>query len=757
MALLPGTRLGPYEILSSLGAGGMGEVYKARDPRLGRDVAIKVLPEPMAGDPSRLHRFQQEARAVAALSHPNILAIFDVGTSEQPYLVTELLDGETLRTVVARGAFPIARAIEVALQLISGLSAAHDRGIVHRDLKPENIFLTGARVVKILDFGLAKATASNGAPSEIDVTHGSATIPGLILGTAGYMSPEQVRGQIADPRSDIFAVGAILHEMMTGQRAFQGKSLADTISAVLREQPMDLVLRSGTPPALARLVRRCLEKDPNDRFQSARDLRFAIESIADERSPAPAPVRNGGEKSVAVLPFVNLSADLENEYFTDGLAEELINVLGRLTGLRVAARTSAFQFRGRTADVRDVARQLRVDHVLEGSVRRAGRRLRITAQLISAVDGYQLWSERYDREMDDIFEIQDEITASIVRTLEPALLGKQVATGRRHSDNVQAFELYLKGRHLWHQRTPQSLRAATASFEEALRLDPDYALAHAGLADSYSILGPYGYGRPADARLKALPAATRALTLDPLLAESHCAMAICSLWLGDDWPDADQHFRRAIEIQPNLVTAQAYLSFHHSACRRPDEARAQAEQATKIDSLAPFAHAASAAGFQITGHYDEALRFAARALELHPEFALALWVTTVSQCRLGQFERAIETAERLVSLSNRAPIFVGLLGHVYASSSRRAEASTSVEELRLRRSSEYVVPTADLLIWIAMGDLEKCHEALTACLEDGVNGAAIVCWFAAFLPTLARDSRFARLLERFQLRGRIGS
>jgi tetratricopeptide (TPR) repeat protein len=272
-------------------------------------------------------------------------------------------------------------------------------------------------------------------------------------------------------------------------------------------------------------------------------------------------------------------------------------------------------------------------------------------------------------------------------TIAPALFGKQGAAGRRHSENVQAFELYLKGRHLWHQRTPQSLRAATASFEEALRLDPDYALALAGLADSYSILGPYGYERPADARLKALPAAKRALGLDPLLAESHCAMAICSLWLGDDWPDAEHHFRRAIEIEPNLVTAQAYLSFHLSLCRRPDEARVQGDRATEVDSLAPFAHAACAAGFQITEHYEEALRFAARALELHPEFALALWVTVLSQCRLGRFERAIETAEWLVSLSNRAPIFVGLLGHTYGAANRRTEALACTEELQARRSA----------------------------------------------------------------------
>ena len=742
----PGTRLGPYEILAPIGAGGMGEVYKARDPRLGREVAIKVVHDSMAGDPARRHRFEQEARAVAALSHPNILAIFDVGSGDRPYLVTELLDGENLRVMLERGPLPLKHATELALQFVAGLAAAHSRGIVHRDLKPENLFVTRDGIVKILDFGLAKAMAT----ADGEVTQAGDTVSGVIIGTPGYMSPEQVHGEGADPRSDIFAAGAILYEMIAGQRAFLGRSPADTLSAVLREHPPDLVVRSGTPPTLASLVHRCLEKDRADRFQSARDLRFAIESSFENRA-APEPGRRTDDKSIAVLPFVNTSTDPDKDYFTDGLAEELINVLGRLPGLRVAAQTSTFQFRGRQGDVRDIARQLNVGHVLEGSVRRAGNRLRINAQLVSAADGYQLWSQRYDREMADVFEIQDEIAASIVARLAPALLGTQEAASRRHSESVQAFELYLKGRHLWHQRTPQSLRAARANFEQALRLDPEYALAHAGLADSYSILGPYGYAQPAGARQHAVPAAARALELDPLLAESHCATAICTLWLGDDWANADGHFRRASEIQGNLVIAQAYRSFLLSARHRPTEARAQADQATEVDSLAPFAHAASAAGFQITGHYEDALRFAARALELHPEFALALWVTSLSHCRLGQFDAATETAGRLLTLSDRAPIFVGLLGYVHAVAGRTDLALGCIGELQSRRAHEYVVPTADLLIWVGLCDSANALTSLAACVNDGVNGAVIECWLGTHLIALARDSRFAPFFHRLRL------
>src|SRR5262245_26305448 len=357
----------------------MGEVYRARDPRLGRDVAIKVLPESLATDPARLHRFEQEARAVAALSHPNVLAIFDIGTGEPPFIVTELLDGETLRARIDRGPLPPRPTVDLALQLVAGLAAAHARGIVHRDLKPQNVFVTRDGVVKILDFGLAKSTGPDASHHGADQP--TMTSAGIILGTVGYMAPEQVRGENVDPRADLFAVGAILYEMATGDRAFKGDSPADTMSAVLREQPPDLSVRTGTPPALSRIVRRCLEKNANDRFQSARDLAFALESISDQHRAPSAASKRADTKSVAVLPFANMSADAENQYFSDGLAEELINALTRLPGLQVASRTSAFRFRGHDADIRQIGTELQVATVLEGSVRRAGNRLRVTAQL----------------------------------------------------------------------------------------------------------------------------------------------------------------------------------------------------------------------------------------------------------------------------------------------------------------------------------------------------------------------------------------
>ncbi len=419
MPLAAGSRLGPYELVAPLGAGGMGEVYRARDPRLGRDVAIKIISESASMDEG-LRRFEQEARAVAALSHPNVLAVFDVGAGDVPFLVTELLHGETLRALVERGPLSAERTTGLALQLVAGLSAAHAHGIVHRDLKPENVFVTSDGHVKILDFGLARR-AVHGRDSERS-TMGPQTVRGTVLGTAGYMAPEQVRGLEADHRADIFACGAILFEMLTGQRAFHGDSLADTMSAVLNDPPSELLFGAGIPAALACTVRRCLEKNAGERFQSARDLGAALESATDDPAPSFVPSGKGQQTSIAVLPFANVSADADNQYFSEGLSEDLINALTRVSGLRVASRTSSFRFRGPDADVRQIGRDLGADAILEGSVRRSGTRVRITVQLTNTADGYLIWSERYDREMAGVFEIQDEIVESIVNALAPALI-----------------------------------------------------------------------------------------------------------------------------------------------------------------------------------------------------------------------------------------------------------------------------------------------------------------------------------------------
>jgi serine/threonine protein kinase/tetratricopeptide (TPR) repeat protein len=684
VALSSGTRLGAYEILSLIGSGGMGEVYRARDPRLARDVAIKILPDDVGADPDRLARFEQEARATAASNHPNILAVYDIGAHDRsPYLVSELLEGETLRGRLAGGPLPVRMVVDLGGQLVRGLAAAHERGIVHRDLKPENVFITRDGRVKILDFGLAKTAPLDAL--DVGGTRATQTLDGTVLGTVGYMAPEQVRGGPTDARADIFAVGVILHEMLTGRGPFHRVSAADTMTAVLRDEPPDLTLRPGTPITLVRIVGRCLEKDPGDRFPGARDLGVAIETIAGDVPSAPASKGDVEERSIAVLPFANMSADPDSAYFSDGLAEELINALTHLPGLRVVSRTSAFRFRGRDVDIKEIGRALRVATVLEGSVRRMGHRLRVTAQLINVADGYHRWSERYDREMADVFEIQDDIVASIIKALAPALLGEAKTAAKRPTENLEAYELYLKGRQYWHQRSPGLVPIAMRSFEQAIALDPDYTLAYAGLADCGSILRAYGQVTEATSRPPAEAALGRAMALDPMLPEVQFSQALFIINFERRWRQAEPYLRRAIELNPRSSLARAYYGLFLAAAYRPDEASPQVRVALDVDPLSPYVHAQAALALYMGGAYPAAERLARRALDLQPDYVLGLGALAHVLTLSGRVAEAIPVAERLVALS-RTPMFVSALAMMYGLAGRTTDLMHLEHELDERRS-----------------------------------------------------------------------
>ena len=468
MSLSAGARLGPYEVLSSLGAGGMGEVYRARDDRLGRDVAIKVLPPQFAAEPDRLRRFEAEARTIAGLNHPHICQIYDIGPG---YLVLEYIEGAP-----PRGPLAADEAVRLGLQIVSALEAAHQRRILHRDLKPANILITRSGgssdppTVKLLDFGLAKLMAADG-----DVTR---TMDGALLGTAAYMSPEQAQGRPLDERSDIFSFGAVLYEMLAGEPAFGGHSTAEILSAILRDEPRPL----NAPAPVQRIVRRCLAKDASQRFQTMNEVATALQqALAKPADQQP---------SIAVLPFANMSRDPDDEYFSDGLAEEIINQLAHVPGLKVTARTSAFAFRGKEQDITTIAEALRVRTILEGSVRRAGARIRVTAQLINAEDGYHLWSERYDRELTDVFAIQDDIAQAIASALQVTLTAK--AAQARHTPVLAAYEAVLKGRHQMLKHSPVSHARANECFEQAMILDPQYADPHASVGLNCFLLGMSG-------------------------------------------------------------------------------------------------------------------------------------------------------------------------------------------------------------------------------------------------------------------------
>jgi serine/threonine-protein kinase len=747
VALDPGTRFGPYEIVAPLGAGGMGEVYRARDPRLGREVAIKVLPSGSAhGD--RLARFVQEARTIAALSHPNLLAIFDVGTGDPPYLVTELLEGETLRTRLARGPLTPTDAVAVGLQIAAGLAAAHGRGIVHRDLKPENLFVTTDGRVKILDFGLATTVATPDTAGVTAAVTAARTLPGVVLGTLGYLSPEQARARPVDHRTDLFACGAVLFEMLTGQRAFRGDSPADTLALLLHRSPSELSFGPTVPPGLADVVRRCLQQDPARRFQSAPALAHALEGISLEASRPIARPPTAAPASVAVLPFVNLSAAPDDQYFGDGLAEDLVNALARMPGLRVASRTSSFRYRGRDVDLRDAGRELGVRAVVEGSVRRAGSRLRLTVHLTDVEDGYHLWSERYDRELTEVFDVQDEMVSAIVAAIAPALVGEDGRTAHRPTTNLQAYDLYLKGRHLWNQRSPTVVGAAIACFEGAIALDPGFAAAFAGLADCYSILRVYGWMPAAQAQPRALEAVRRALALDPQLAAAHRAQGIYTFHFEPRWRAAEESFLTALALDPSDAIGAATYGMFLATAYRGDEARAQLARAIELEPHAAQVHFLVASTACALCDAEMAEHHAARALELQPDALGPRWPQTVAMLMTGRHDEVVTLGEQIVARA-RAPIFVGVLAMIYARAGRLDDARRLGEELYERAGrGEYVSPASLLALALGLGDLELIHRCLAACDNGGAAPFAVVATNRWLLDTYRGHPEIDALLDR---------
>jgi serine/threonine protein kinase/tetratricopeptide (TPR) repeat protein len=762
MPLSAGTRLGPYEILSPLGAGGMGEVYRARDSRLDRDVAVKVLPESLLADADALAWFEREAKAVAALSHPNILAIHDFGREGGiAYAVMELLEGETLRDRLDAGAIPQRRALDYALQIAQGLAAAHDRGIVHRDLKPQNVFLTRDGLVKILDFGLAKGLPGPpGAEDETKPSSGaSPTRPGVILGTVGYMSPEQVRGAPADHRSDIFSFGTILYEMLSGERAFREDSEVETMAAILRDDPPDLSrLGRGVSPEVEEIVSHCLEKTPAERFQSARDLAFALR-VAEREARAASGRSDSGARagaasasaepsgpSIAVLPLRNMSADPENEYFSDGMTEEIINALTRIESLRVASRTSAFAFKGKDEDVRKIGAALGVKTVLEGSVRQFGKKIRVTAQLIDVADGYHLWSERYDREMEDVFAVQDEISRAIAGMLKVRLLPAEEANlASRGTENVEAYNDYLKGRYYFNRREAPE---AIAEFERALSRDPRYTDAYTGLADSYCIYGFYGGIPTLDAFAKAREAAGRARELSPESADVPVSLALVEHYFGWDLEKEEAEMKRAIRLAPKSAIAYSWLGLMFAFTGRSSEALEMARRATEIEPFSANAQANLAWAYYGARRFEEALREFRRALHIDPNAPYPLWAIGMTCMQLGRHSEAIASLEKVVDITRRRQShYVALLGGAYAAAGRRPEALELLAELTDRSSREYIAPFHLAFLHIPLGNADEA----VSCLERACADRNALAWWprsCPFYDPLREHPRFPALLAK---------
>lgn len=695
MSLPNGTTLGPYEILAEIGSGGMGEVYRARDSRLERDVAVKVLSDRLAGEEEALSRFRRESTALAALSHPNILSIYDIGTDNgSTYAIMELLEGDTLAQLLSQSTLDWPRAVDIGLSVAEGLTAAHDKGIVHRDIKPRNIFMIRGGGVKILDFGLMRYEPKWPLEEEGNggtITSSMVTQPGMIMGTASYMSPEQVRGRDVDHQSDIFSYGVVLFEMLTGRRVFRRDTPVETMMAILEQSPPTFAdLGVDVPPKLERIVGHCLEKEPVNRFQTTRDLSFALSGIT-QASPGRNPRTNHSSDStatqtlptalraspstspsIAVLPFANMSPDPENEYFSDGLADELINALCKIDGLHVASRTSAFAFKGKNEDIREIGRRLNVRSVLEGSVRRSGNRLRITAQLVSVDNGYHLWSEVFDRELADVFAIQDEIACNIAQALE-VVLSEQDKRALAHvpTTSIEAYDCYLRGRRLFHEFRRSSLEEARRQFRRACELDSEFAAAYAGVAECSSAL--YGYwGATDDHLVEANQASRRAFELAPDEAEVLVSRASTLALLGS-YSEARQAFEKAIRLGPDSF--DAYYSFARMCYQQGEleEAARLFDCASRVnadDFQAPALAATVYAGLGRKDESEEACRRALstikRRLELYPHDGRALYMGAIIHAHSGNHRLGREWAERAAAADPEEPLVLYNVACTYA-------------------------------------------------------------------------------------------
>jgi eukaryotic-like serine/threonine-protein kinase len=700
----PGDKFGPYEIVSAIGKGGMGEVWKARDTRLDRDVAIKFCAHQFSD------RFLREARAIAALNHPNICTLFDIGPD---YLVMEYIDGAP-----PRGPLAAPEAVRLALCIAAALEAAHEKGITHRDLKPANILVTRSGL-KLLDFGLALVDDKSGV--DIADAPTALSVAGAVMGTAAYMSPEQAQGKPADARSDIFSFGLVLYEMLSGRQAFAGNSAVETMAAVIREEPASI----DAPAKLSEIVTRCLRKSAASRFQTMSEVRAALEQLTG--SPA------SDAPSIAVLPFVNMSADKENEYFSDGLAEEILNLLAKIPGLKVIARTSSFAFRGKDQDITKIAEALRVKTILEGSVRKAGNRIRITAQLIHAADGSHLWSERYDRDLTDVFAIQDEIGQAISAALQVRL------APRTQTVNIEAWQHYLKGEYSRLRQTPESLAQAKEHFEQALAIDPNYAQAHSGMARYYFLLAVLGLQPAIEMAPLAKSAAKKGLAMDPADSESHLVLAMMAATVDYDWKLAEFHHRKAMSNEPVPPRARyCYANYYLLPWGRVSEAMEQSRLALESDPLSMLLQFGAAWSLFCAGRFGESINCARRALEIDPHYYMIWLAMGFAQLGAGLQEEAVASFRRVTEV---APWFTMGEACLAAACHRAGDRTQKISPGSVFSAAIY---------YAATGEVDAMFEALDAACRQR-EALLILIQHLPFFDPYRAAPRFHALLQRMNL------
>jgi serine/threonine protein kinase/tetratricopeptide (TPR) repeat protein len=775
----------------------MSEVYRARDTRLDRDVAIKVLPAATVADPRRLDRLRREARAISRLHHPHICALHDVGEQDGiPFLVMELLEGKTLVDELLRETPSIDRAVAIGLQIAHALDAAHTAGVIHRDLKPANVMIT-THGVKLLDFGVARLHDVDGSANHLSDTRGvGPTEEGAVVGTYPYMSPEQLQGRKVDARSDIFALGVVLYELATGRRPFQADNRAALIAAILTETPFPVSTLRAVPPLLEQVIGRCLEKNPDARWQSARDLASALQwAVEGDRSgtslPNPAIVRrptwwrwkaaaaatviallagagylasssrllsppSAERTTLVVLPFENLSGDEQQDYLSDGMTEEMIAQLGTLqpSRLGVIARTSTMHYKGTTKRVDEIASELGAQYVLEGSIRRAGDRVRIAAQLIDARNQSQVWTQQYDRDIRDVLRLQQEVATVIASSMlgNLGIASGEIAASSltRHSSNPEAYEHYLRGRHHLLKDTVDGLWKAKEYFGKAIDIDPSYALAYSGLADTYAMLGSYDVMPISESHPLGRDAALKALQLDDTLSEAHVSLAGIIADHYWDWAEAQRHFKRAIELAPNDVNALRRYSYHLAYTGRAQEGLAIAERAAALDPVSPNVQMNVGSILNSAGRFDEAVTRLRQTLDLDPNFSMAHAMLALSYLGKDMPDRAVTQIEKARALTPTQPPIVAQHAHALARAGRRTEALKALADLHRLAKPRGPSPFMVALVYVGLGDKDRAFEWLEKAVEARDWQLPLLKAEPVF-EILRSDPRFPPLLARLNL------
>ena len=731
-----------YRLQRQIGYGGMATVYLADDLRHGREVAVKVLRDDMAASLGA-ERFLREIQTVAQLSHPHIIPLYDSGERDGLlYYVMPFVEGESLGALLTReGPLAIAQALQIAREVADGLAYAHRRGVIHRDIKPDNVMLAEGHAL-IADYGIARVRSAAGG--------GPLTETGLSIGTPLYMSPEQaVADREVDARSDVYALGCVLYEMLTGEPPFGGSSFqVILVRHATFPVPSARAVRDTVPSAVDGLIARAMAKVPADRFQTAEAFAEAIDRIdrrdaAAASAPGPAGA-TAPPASLAVLPFVNVGGNPDDEFLSDGITEDLIHALAKVGGLRVVGRTSSFALKGRQEDVRAVGERLQVGSILEGSVRRLGDRLRVTAQLVTTSDGFQVWTERYDRKVEDVFAVQDDITQAIVDALRITVLRE--AASRPPTRDAHAYELYLQGRHRWNRRTTQGIRQSIGLYEQALQADPAFGLALAGLGDSWVTLGIYGAAAPAEVMVPATAAVQKALEIEETLAEALTTRACIRSLYDWDWEAAEVDFRRAIELSPSYPTAYQWYATNHLAPRgRFAEAQAQLERARTLDPLNPAIGTSVGFVHMLDGQLDSAIRQHTAVLDLDPQFGIAHYFLGQVYEQQGRLEEAVAAFTRARDLTGHSAETVAALAHAEARQGNRTTAEELLAGLITPPAGRYVSPTRIALVHAGLGNA----DAALASLEEAHRlRATDLVWLRVwpwFAP-LRGEARFERLV-----------